>query len=531
MVIDEVHNIVGAGDAEGSMNAANILKPALSRGEIQVIGATTFNEYRKHIEKDTALERRFQPVTVNEPNVEDTLKILQGIAHYYEQFHGVRIPEGILRQAVTLSERYITDRYLPDKAIDLIDEACSDKILHDPDINRRMEVEQELANLTFERETLMSAPPLDGKEYTGDELNERYERIAQLRSREMRAQQQLDELKAKGIPEITMDNIARVIEMWTKIPASKIVEQEFHQLAELEARLKKHIVGQDEAVSAVAAAIRRNRVGISPKRKQVSFIFVGSTGVGKTELVKQLAEDLFHAPESLIRLDMSEFMEKHSVSRIVGSPPGYVGYDEAGQLTEKIRRKPYSVVLFDEIEKAHPDVLNVLLQILDDGQITDAHGRKVNFENTIIVMTSNAGSGNRGSGAVGFGKSGAEQGKERTMKALQDFLRPEFLNRVDEIVYFNPLTEENFRGIAVIMLEELQQSLKENGYRFTWEDSLLSYLVEKSYSLTYGARNLRRTIQKEIEDPMAAEIINAFANPITEIKAAVEEGKVKLYTL
>ena len=531
LVIDEVHNIVGAGDAEGSMNAANILKPALSRGEIQVIGATTFNEYRKHIEKDTALERRFQPVTVNEPNVEDTLKILQGIAHYYEQFHGVRIPEGILRQAVTLSERYITDRYLPDKAIDLIDEACSDKNLHDPDINRRMEVEQELANLTFERENLMSAPPLDGKEYTGDELNERYERIAQLRSREMRAQQQLDELKAKGIPEITMDNIARVIEMWTKIPASKIVEQEFHQLAELEARLKKHIVGQDEAVSAVAAAIRRNRVGISPKRKPVSFIFVGSTGVGKTELVKQLAEDLFHAPESLIRLDMSEFMEKHSVSRIVGSPPGYVGYDEAGQLTEKIRRKPYSVVLFDEIEKAHPDVLNVLLQILDDGQITDAHGRKVNFENTIIVMTSNAGSGNRGSGAVGFGKSGAEQGKERTMKALQDFLRPEFLNRVDEIVYFNPLTEKNFRGIAVIMLEELQQSLKEKGYRFTWEDSLLSYLVEKSYSLTYGARNLRRTIQKEIEDPMAAEIINAFANPITEIKAAVEEGKVKLYTL
>ena len=531
LVIDEVHNIVGAGDAEGSMNAANILKPALSRGEIQVIGATTFNEYRKHIEKDTALERRFQPVTVNEPNIEDTLKILQGIAHYYEQFHGVKIPAGVLRQAVLLSERYITDRFLPDKAIDLIDEACSDRNLHDAAINRRMEVRAQLNTITTERETLMSAQPADGKEFTNEELDARYARIAELRSREMRLQAELDELEKLGTPELTMDNIARVIEMWTKIPASKIKEEEFHRLAELEERLKQHIVGQDEAIASVAAAIRRNRVGISPKHKPVSFIFVGSTGVGKTELVKQLADDLFHAPESLIRLDMSEFMEKHSVSRIVGSPPGYVGYDEAGQLTEKIRRKPYSVVLFDEIEKAHPDVLNVLLQILDDGEITDAHGRKVNFENTVIVMTSNAGSDNKAAGAVGFGKSGDDQGKERVMKALRDFLRPEFLNRVDEIVYFHQLTEENFRGIAAIMLTELQMSLADKGFRFTWDDSLVDVLVKKSYSAAYGARNLRRTIQKEIEDPMAVQIINAFENPITQIKATAEADAIKLYTL
>ena len=385
LVIDEVHNIVGAGDAEGSMNAANILKPALSRGEIQVIGATTFNEYRKHIEKDTALERRFQPVTVNEPSLEDTLKILQGIAHYYEAYHGVSIPQGVLRQAVALSERYITDRFLPDKAIDLIDEACSDMNLHDPDINRRMEVKRDLENVTFERETLMSAQPPEGQELSQEELDVRYARIAELRSQELRLQQELSALEAKGTPQLTMDNIARVIEMWTKIPASKIKEEEFRRLSQLEERLKQHIVGQDEAVSAVSAAIRRSRVGISPKHKPVSFIFVGTTGVGKTELVKQLAADLFNTPDALIRLDMSEFMEKHSVSRLVGSPPGYVGYDEAGQLTEKIRRKPYSVILFDEIEKAHPDVLNILLQILDDGEITDAHGRKVNFENTVIV--------------------------------------------------------------------------------------------------------------------------------------------------
>ena len=530
LVIDEVHNIVGAGDAEGSMNAANILKPALSRGEIQVIGATTFNEYRKYIEKDTALERRFQPVTVAEPSIEDTLKILKGIAHYYETYHGVSIPEGVLRQAVLLSERYITDRFLPDKAIDLIDEACSDLNLKDPTINRRMEVKRDLENVTFERETLMSSEAPEGEELTEEQLDQRYARIAELRSQEMRLQEELTELEKKGVPQVTMENIARVIEMWTKIPASKIKEEEFKRLAELDVRLKQHIVGQDEAVDAVSAAIRRSRVGISPKHKSVSFIFVGSTGVGKTELVKQLADDLFNSPDSLIRLDMSEFMEKHSVSRLVGSPPGYVGYDEAGQLTEKIRRKPYSVVLFDEIEKAHPDVLNILLQILDDGEVTDAHGRKVNFENTVIVMTSNAGSG-KAAGAVGFGRSADDQDKERVMKALQEFLRPEFINRVDEIVYFHQLTEENFRGIAGIMLEELKAALEEKGYHFTYDDALVDYLVKKSYSAAYGARNLRRCIQKDVEDPMAARIIESYETPITQIKATAEDGAVKLYTL
>ena len=530
LVIDEVHNIVGAGDAEGSMNAANILKPALSRGEIQVIGATTFNEYRKYIEKDTALERRFQPVTVAEPSIEDTLKILKGIAHYYETYHGVSIPEGVLRQAVLLSERYITDRFLPDKAIDLIDEACSDLNLKDPTINRRMEVKRDLENVTFERETLMSAEAPEGEEVTEEQLDQRYARIAELRSQEMRLQEELTELEKKGAPQVTMENIARVIEMWTKIPASKIKEEEFKRLAELDVRLKQHIVGQDEAVDAVSAAIRRSRVGISPKHKPVSFIFVGSTGVGKTELVKQLADDLFNSPDSLIRLDMSEFMEKHSVSRLVGSPPGYVGYDEAGQLTEKIRRKPYSVVLFDEIEKAHPDVLNILLQILDDGEVTDAHGRKVNFENTVIVMTSNAGSG-KAAGAVGFGRSADDQDKERVMKALQEFLRPEFINRVDEIVYFHQLTEENFRGIAGIMLEELKAALEEKGYHFTYDDALVDYLVKKSYSAAYGARNLRRCIQKDVEDPMAARIIESYETPITQIKATAEDGAVELYTL
>ena len=530
LVIDEVHNIVGAGDAEGSMNAANILKPALSRGEIQVIGATTFNEYRKYIEKDTALERRFQPVTVAEPSIEDTLKILKGIAHYYETYHGVSIPEGVLRQAVLLSERYITDRFLPDKAIDLIDEACSDLNLKDPTINRRMEVKRDLENVTFERETLMSVEAPEGEEVTEEQLDQRYARIAELRSQEMRLQEELTELEKKGVPQVTMENIARVIEMWTKIPASKIREEEFKRLAELDMRLKQHIVGQDEAVDAVSAAIRRSRVGISPKHKPVSFIFVGSTGVGKTELVKQLADDLFNSPDSLIRLDMSEFMEKHSVSRLVGSPPGYVGYDEAGQLTEKIRRKPYSVVLFDEIEKAHPDVLNILLQILDDGEVTDAHGRKVNFENTVIVMTSNAGSG-KAAGAVGFGRSADDQDKERVMKALQEFLRPEFINRVDEIVYFHQLTEENFRGIAGIMLEELKAELEEKGYHFTYDDALVDYLVKKSYSAAYGARNLRRCIQKDVEDPMAARIIESYETPVTQIKATAEDGAVKLYTL
>ncbi len=518
LVIDEVHNIVGAGDAEGSMNAANILKPALSRGEIQVIGATTFTEYRKHIEKDTALERRFQSVTVNEPNLEDTMQILRGIAHYYESFHGVHIPDGILRQAVLLSERYITDRFLPDKAIDLIDEACSDMNLKDADINRRQEVLRELADYAKERELLEAA----------EEPN--FERLAELKSRELQLQSELDQLTARGTPELTMENLARVIELWTKIPASKIREEEFKRLSELDQRLKRKIIGQDEAIEAVSAAIRRNRVGISPKHKPVSFIFVGSTGVGKTELVKQLADDLFNAPESLIRLDMSEFMEKHSVSRIIGSPPGYVGYDEAGQLTEKIRRKPYSVILFDEIEKAHPDVLNVLLQILDDGQITDAHGRKVNFENTVIVMTSNAGS-DRKEGSVGFNKTVNEQGKDRAMKALQGFLRPEFINRVDEIVYFNKLTEENFKPIARLMLDELKDSMKEKGLTFSYDDALVDYLVKKSYSATYGARNLRRTIQKEVEDSMALAIINSYDRPITQLCATAQDDKVTLQTL
>ena len=521
LMIDEVHNIAGAGDAEGSMNAANILKPALSRGEIQVIGATTFNEYRKSIEKDSALERRFQPVTVNEPSIEDSIRILKGLAPNYEKYHGVKMSDGILRQAVVLSERYITDRFLPDKAIDLIDEACSDLNLKDPDISRRMEIQRELDD--YEKERTM----LEEKE---EKAEGDYARMAELKSRELQLHTELDGLIAKGDPQLSMENLAHVIELWTKIPAAKIREQEFQRLSQLEERLKSHIIGQDEAVSAVSAAVRRNRVGISPKHKPVSFIFVGPTGVGKTELVKQLADDLFNAPESLIRLDMSEFMEKHSVSRIVGSPPGYVGYDEAGQLTEKIRRKPYSVVLFDEIEKAHPDVLNVLLQILDDGQITDAHGRKVNFENTVIVMTSNAGS-DKAAGAVGFGKSGSEQGKERVMKALREFLRPEFINRVDEVIDFHQLTEDNFRDIARIMLDELKDSLADKGFGFRYDDSVVDVLVRKSYSAAYGARNLRRCIQKELEDPMATLIIDAFEHPVTQLKATAEDGEIKLYSL
>ena len=518
LMIDEIHNIAGAGDAEGSMNAANILKPALSRGEIQVIGATTFNEYRKFIEKDTALERRFQPVTVNEPSIEDSIAILKGIAPYYERYHGVKIPEGMLRQAVLLSERYITDRFLPDKAIDLIDEACSDLNLKDKGISRRMEIQRELED--YEKERTM----LEEKE---EKEEADYARMAELKSRELQLNAELQALCAQGDPQLSMENLAHVIELWTKIPASRIREQEFQRLSQLEQRLKSHIIGQDQAVAAVAAAVRRSRVGISPKHKPVSFIFVGSTGVGKTELVKQLAEDLFNSPDALIRLDMSEFMEKHSVSRIVGSPPGYVGYDEAGQLTEKIRRKPYAVILFDEIEKAHPDVLNVLLQILDDGEITDAHGRKVNFENTVIVMTSNAGSSTK-EGTVGFGRTVSEQDREKAMKALEQFLRPEFINRVDEVICFNRLTEKNFKGIAAIMLKELQDSLRDKGITFTYEPSLVDYLTEKSYSITYGARNLRRCIQKELEDPMATRIIESYESPITQIRARAQDGAVVL---
>ena len=523
LMIDEVHNIVGAGDAEGSMNAANILKPALSRGEIQVIGATTFTEYRKSIEKDTALERRFQPVTVNEPSIEDSIKILKGIAPYYEQYHGVHISDGVLRQAVLLSERYITDRFLPDKAIDLIDEACSDLNLKDPTISRRMEIQRELADYDKEKSMLEERAVQENAEQD-------FERMAYIKSKELQLNTELQALIEKGDPELSMENLAHVIELWTKIPASRIREQEFQRLSQLADRLKKHIVGQDEAIEAVTAAVRRNRVGISPKHKPVSFIFVGSTGVGKTELVKQLALDLFNTPDALIRLDMSEFMEKHSVSRLVGSPPGYVGYDEAGQLTEKIRRKPYAVILFDEIEKAHPDVLNVLLQILDDGEVTDSHGRKVNFENTIIVMTSNAGSSTK-EGTVGFGRSVSEQDREKALKALNQFLRPEFINRVDEVVCFNRLSEENFRAIADIMLKELQASLQDKGITLSYDEKLLEWLTEQSYSITYGARNLRRTIQKELEDPLATQIIDSYDHPVSQARVTVEDGKIKVYTM
>ena len=529
LVIDEVHNIVGAGDAEGSMNAANILKPALSRGEIQVIGATTFTEYRKHIEKDSALERRFQPVTVNEPSIEDSVKIIRGIAHYYEEHHGVRIPEEMCRQAVLLSERYITDRFLPDKAIDLIDEACSDVNLKDENINKRMMAQRDLENIRFEREGLMSAEAPKGVEMTEEMLDQRYARIAQLRSKELQLEQQLKELDAKPVPELGMDNLARVIELWTKIPASSIREDELEHLAGLEGRLKEHIVGQDEAVAAVCAAIKRSRVGLKTHRKPVSFIFVGGTGVGKTELVKRLAADMFDSPEALIRLDMSEFMEKFSVSRIIGSPPGYVGYDEAGQLTEKIRRKPYSVVLFDEIEKAHPDVMNILLQILDDGRITDAQGRTVNFENTIIIMTTNAGSNNK-TGSVGFGGSLSDMSRERTMKALNEFLRPEFINRVDEVVCFNQLSEENFRAIAALMLSELRDVMAEKNITLTWDDSLIDHLVKEGYSVTYGARNLRRLIQKQIEDAIAEKLIAGRNTKVSAICLSAAEGKVEIET-
>ena len=586
LVIDEVHNIVGAGDAEGSMNAANILKPALSRGEIQVIGATTLTEYRKYIEKDSALERRFQPVMVEEPSIDDSIRIIQGIAPYYEKYHFVSISPEMCRLAVTMSERYITDRFLPDKAIDLIDEACSDVNLNNKTLAREVEVKKELEALEKERENLMvEANDRDYKRQTTLKNNEQrqteirrelnkltaehdslmgnpattealaaneqrqsnfrreldnlagerekllsdegssrdYERLASIKSREIQLQDELNKLEAQSAPPLTVEHLARVIELWTKIPASQIQEAEYERLAKLEDRLKEHLIGQDEAVHAVAAAVRRGRVGIASKRKPVSFIFVGSTGVGKTELVKRLAMDMFHSPESLIRLDMSEFMEKFAVSRIIGSPPGYVGYDEAGQLTEKVRRKPYCVILFDEIEKAHPDVLNILLQILDDGHITDAQGRNVNFENTVIVMTSNAGSDARTSaGSVGFGRTADQQGRERAMKALESFLRPEFINRVDEIVYFNKLTEDNFKAIAAIMLRELQDALKEKGITFTWDDALLDYLVKKSYSMTYGARNLRRQIQKDLEDDIATKLIDSYLHPIQSIHASAD---------
>ncbi len=534
------------------MNAANILKPALSRGEIQVIGATTLTEYRKYIEKDSALERRFQPVMVDEPSVEDTVEIIKGIAPYYETFHKVRISPEMARLAVTMSERYITDRFLPDKAIDLIDEACSDVNLHNKALARTTAIEKELADIAKEREVILAsankartAPPAPSgdaaasatdravgtavavAEPTSDEMDQRaYQRMAELRSIEVRLNEEKAALEPSLTPPLTAEHLARVIELWTKIPASQIQEQEYQRLAQLEDRLKAHIIGQDEAVHAVANAVRRGRVGISPKKKPVSFIFVGSTGVGKTELVKQLAADLFNTPDSLIRLDMSEFMEKHSVSRIVGSPPGYVGYDDAGQLTEKVRRKPYCVILFDEIEKAHPDVMNILLQILDDGRITDAHGKVVNFENTVIVMTSNAGSSNKASGSVGFGHTASQQGKDRAMKALEDFLRPEFLNRVDEIVYFNQLSKENFKDICELMLKELREVMVSKGITFTCGEDVPDYLVNKSYSAVYGARNLRRLIQKELEDPIATRLIDSYVKPITSLTATADDNGI-----
>ena len=518
LVIDEVHNLVGAGDAEGSMNAANILKPALSRGEIQVIGATTFAEYRKYIEKDAALERRFQPVSVAEPTIEEACQIMQGISKAYAEFHGVTISPEIARQCVVLSERYITDRFLPDKAIDLLDEACSD-------VNLRCKEISELAELKKERDDY----ELELRMLNEDTENQNYERLAILRSKLMQIAPRIEELEKLPKPTVTIENLARIIELWTKIPASKIKAQEYQQLQGLRDRLKAHIVGQDEAVDAVARAIRRNRVGISPKKRPVSFIFVGPTGVGKTELVKRLADDLFDSVDSLIRVDMSEYMEKHAVSKLIGSPPGYVGYDEAGQLTEKIRRRPYSVLLFDEIEKAHPDVLNVLLQVLDDGRISDAQGRVANFENTIIVMTSNAGSEGQ-VGGMGFGRTSGDMVKERTMKALQGFLRPEFINRVDEIITFNHLTEENFLGIADIMLAELRDSLAGRGLALSWDESVRDYLVKKAYSMVYGARNLRRTIQRDLEDPISEKIIESFESPISSIHICVEDDTVVLKT-
>ena len=518
LVIDEVHNLVGAGDAEGSMNAANILKPALSRGEIQVIGATTFNEYRKHIEKDAALERRFQPVSVAEPSIEEACQIMQGIAKSYADFHGVTISPEIARQCVILSERYITDRFLPDKAIDLLDEACSDVNLRCKEISLLAEKKKERDDYELELRML--------NEQTE---NQNYERLAHIRSRLCQLAEDIAQLEQVPPPAVTIENLARIIELWTKIPASKIKAQEYQQISGLSDRLKMHIVGQDEAVDAVSRAIRRHRVGISAKKRPASFIFVGPTGVGKTELVKRLADDLFDSVDSLIRLDMSEYMEKHTVSKLIGSPPGYVGYDEAGQLTEKIRRKPYSVVLFDEIEKAHPDVLNVLLQVLDDGRITDAQGRTVNFENTIIVMTSNAGS--EGTvGGMGFGRTDNQMASEKAMKALRQFLRPEFINRVDEIITFNHLTKENFLGIADIMLAELQQNLADRGLTLSWDEQLRQYLVEKAYSVTYGARNLRRTIQRDLEDPISEKIIESFEKPISRIDTSVVDGNIAINT-
>ncbi len=513
LVIDEVHNLAGAGDAEGSMNAANILKPALSRGEIQVIGATTLAEYRKYIEKDSALERRFQPIMINEPSVADTVEILEGIKEYYENFHGIKIPRDSVKKAVIMSERYITDRFLPDKAIDLLDEAAAYVSLHAPVIREWNEAQEALAQLRTEEEGLQNE-----ENPSPEHTEERYQRLAELKSSELKLEEKIAALqKQRDEVALSGEDLAQVIEIWTGIPASSITESEFERLDKMEDRLREHIIGQDEAVSAVVRAIKRNRAGVTPVRKPVSFIFAGPTGVGKTELVKNLATDLFNTPEALIRLDMSEFMEKHAVSRIIGSPPGYVGYDDAGQLTEKIRRKPYSVVLFDEIEKAHPDVMNILLQILDEGKITDAHGKEINFENTVIVMTTNAGSNNTGANPVGFGASAKQQARDRTEKALLSFLRPEFINRVDEIITFRQLTEQDFVQIAKIMLGQLLTTLNEKDITLVYTQQALELIAKESFSTKYGARNMRRYIQTHVEDAIASHIINSYQMSIRNV--------------
>ena len=515
LFIDEVHSIVGAGDAEGGMNAANILKPALSRGDIQVIGATTFTEYRKHIEKDSALERRFQPVTVEEPSIEDSIAIATGVAHYYEAYHSVVIPKAMARQAVLLSERYITDRYLPDKAIDLLDEAAADLNLNSPVCREMESLNEQLNRLKAEAAQLL----------LGDLSPETEERLSAVKESTDMLEAKRKALIDGGLPELTVDNLARIIELWTKIPAGKIKEQEFSRLIHLADRLKARIVGQDQAVDAVCSAIRRRRAGISDSRRPISFLFTGPTGVGKTELVKQLSRELFDGPEALVRLDMSEFMEKHAVSRIIGSPPGYVGYDEAGQLTETVRRRPYCVILFDEIEKAHPDVMNILLQILDDGHITDAHGRKVNFANAVLIMTSNAGSDEKGAGSMGFDRSSNEQAKDKAMKALKAFLRPEFLNRLDDVICFEHLSEESMTKIAHILLKELKASMAEKGIGLTWSEAAAQQLAKMSYSETYGARNLRRCIETDVEDRIV-DLIMAQQGAVTRISVGCRSGKL-----
>ena len=515
LFIDEVHSLVGTGDAEGSMNAANILKPSLSRGEIQIIGATTFTEYRKYIEKDAALERRLQPVKVEEPSIEQTTEMLKGVKDYYEDFHRVRVNDTLIEKAVILSERYINDRFLPDKAIDLLDEACTCANLRNKHISEYEIASNELSELeAHENELMEKAGEAD------------YEEIGRVKADIFKKREEVAELeKLAADNHVTEDDLARVIQLWTGIPASKVIESDLRRLSSLSDNLKAKLIGQDEAVSLVSAAIRRTRVQISPRRRPASFIFVGPTGVGKTELVKLLAKELFETPETLIRLDMSEFMEKHSVSRIIGSPPGYVGYDEAGQLTEKVRRKPYSVVLFDEIEKAHPDVMNILLQILDEGKITDAQGRTVSFENTVIIMTSNAGS-NRGSGALGFAKTKNEASKERALKALGEFLRPEFIGRVDEVVVFNDLTQENYQQIAVLMLEELVEPLQDKGIAFSWDNAAIETIARLSVDGPRGARDLRNVIRRNVEDVVAAKIVDSADSPIKSAFVTAEGDSI-----